>query len=138
MVQKYLRTIFSSILRLSGITMLFWGFSSTTVMAQYKGGSGDGFDVVQLEGVQLGIGHTEKQVMKYYPNPLKSGEILFLEIDFNGKKLPYSLLNLEGKSIQSGFLDNSQKGQISTQGLVPGTYNLQIGTLKESYPIIIK
>jgi len=138
MVQQFFRTIFFPILRLSGITMLFSAFFNSSVMAQYKGGIDDGFDVVQLEGVQLGIGQTEKQVIKCYPNPLKSGEILFIEIDYNGKRLPYSLQNLEGRTIQSGFLDNSKKGQISTQGLVPGNYNLQIGTLKESYAIIIK
>jgi hypothetical protein len=138
MVQQFLRKLFLQVLRLAGITLLFFIFFSSPSLAQYTGGSGDGFDVVQLEGVQLGIGQTDKIVNKFYPNPTKAGEIIFVEFNRNGKQLPFSLLNVEGKTIQSGVWENSKKGQISTQGLVPGTYNLQIGTMKESYSIIIK
>lgn len=138
MVQQFFRIPFFQVLRLAGLSLLFSVFFSSPSLAQYTGGSGDGFDVVQLEGVQLGIGQTDKIVNKLYPNPSKAGEILFVEFDSKGKKLPFSLLNMEGKTIQSGVWENSKKGKISTQGLVAGTYSLQIGTNKESYSIIIK
>ncbi len=120
------------------MVLAFSGFFSSPLLAQYNGGSGDGFDMVQLEGAQVGIEQNEKLVNQFYPNPLKAGEILHIEFDSKGKELPYSLLNVEGKTKQSGVLENSKKGQISTLGLVPGRYSLQIGTRKESYSIIIK
>lgn len=58
--------------------------------------------------------------IKIYPNPLKSGEKLIVEIDSD---TDFSILNLNGQSIQGGKVS-----QLNTHDMTPGVYLLKLYT----------
>ena len=106
--------------------------------AQYNGGNGDGFDVIEISGAQVGIGTKQKSISSIHPNPAKTGDILTIEPFQKNLYSLFEIVNEEGKLYKTGQLSGNKPIRISLQEFLPGKYFLVVKELNETYTLVIK
>lgn len=112
-------------------TFFFWIiFLPLASLAQFKGGEGDGFDVIQQDNVQIGVQEfKELKSIKLFPNPVKSGEVLSLEINEEQWNQEVEVRNAQGAIVKPLKTGKIKDFRINTQGLIPGNYTIHfLGT----------
>ncbi|NQV51856.1 MAG: T9SS type A sorting domain-containing protein [Flavobacteriales bacterium] len=78
-----------------------------------------------------GVSETEGPSIKVYPNPIRVGERLMVDII---GRVPYALVDLQGRRVASGVIE---QGSLALDAIAPGQYFLTLGDRDGVVPIVV-
>ncbi|MEM7373304.1 MAG: T9SS type A sorting domain-containing protein [Bacteroidota bacterium] len=87
------------------------------------------------------LGTVEKRILRMFPNPVKAGELLTLQLptEFRAKQISVQLMDQTGKHLTQQTFEIGDPLRIETEGLAPGSYflHIQSDALKEIRQLVI-